>query len=143
MAPNSKDFLYVKAIDREGNVTVVNADGMVVYTDAEQITERVSFAEASADDCVFHVKDNGSTVRSITMGSRALVRDTEYRIGASANGQLAITLTNSFLTALTAGSYTLTVSYDPLGETYVSGGDNQAPGLHHRGADRGQVHCGR
>lgn len=106
---------------------VVNADGMVVYTDAEQITERVSFAEASADDCVFHVKDNGSTVRSITMGSRALVRDTEYRIGASANGQLAITLTNSFLTALTAGSYTLTVSYDPLGETYVSGGGNQAP----------------
>ena len=79
-------------------------DGMVVYTDAEQITERVSFAEASADDCVFRVKDNGSTVRSITMGSRALVRDTEYRIGASANGQLAITLTNSFLTALTAGS---------------------------------------
>lgn len=127
MAPNSKGFLYVKAIDREGNVTVVNADGMVVYTDAEQITERVSFAEASADDCVFRVKDNGSTVRSITMGSRALVRDTEYRIGASANGQLAITLTNSFLTALTAGSYTLTVSYDPLGETYVSGGDNQAP----------------
>lgn len=127
VAPNSKGFLYVKAIDREGNVTVVNADGMVVYTDAEQITERVSFAEASADDCVFRVKDNGSTVRSITMGSRALVRDTEYRIGASANGQLAITLTNSFLTALTAGSYTLTVSYDPLGETYVSGGDNQAP----------------
>lgn len=64
VAPNSKGFLYVKAIDREGNVTVVNADGMVVYTDAEQITERVSFAEASADDCVFHVKDNGSTVRS-------------------------------------------------------------------------------
>ena len=127
VAPNSKGFLYVKAIDREGNVTVVNADGMVVYSDAEQITERVSFAEASADDCVFRVKDNGSTVRSITMGSRALVRDTEYRIGASANGQLAITLTNSFLTALTAGSYTLTVSYDPLGETYVSGGDNQAP----------------
>lgn len=61
VAPNSKGFLYVKAIDREGNVTVVNADGMVVYTDAEQITERVSFAEASADDCVFHVKDNGST----------------------------------------------------------------------------------
>ena len=79
VAPNSKGFLYVKAIDREGNVTVVNADGMVVYTDAEQITERVSFAEASADDCVFRVKDNGSTVRSITMGSRALVRDTEYR----------------------------------------------------------------
>lgn len=127
VAPNSKGFLYVKAIDREGNVTVVNADGMVVYTDAEQITERVSFAEASADDCVFRVKDNGSTVRSITMGSRALVRDTEYRIGASTNGQLAITLTNSFLTSLTAGSYTLTVSYDPLGETYVSGGDNQAP----------------
>lgn len=127
VTPNSKGFLYVKAIDREGNVTVVNADGMVVYTDAEQITERVSFAEASADDCVFRVKDNGSTVRSITMGSRALVRDTEYRIGASANGQLAITLTNSFLTSLTAGSYTLTVSYDPLGETYVSGGDNQAP----------------
>lgn len=41
VAPNSKGFLYVKAIDREGNVTVVNADGMVVYTDAEQIAERV------------------------------------------------------------------------------------------------------
>lgn len=116
VAPNSKGFLYVKAIDREGNVTVVNADGMVVYTDAEQITERVSFAEASADDCVFHVKDNGSTVRSITMGSRALVRDTEYRIGASANGQLAITLTRSDET----GTGSLTFYVKNTADGYIS-----------------------
>lgn len=113
-------------------VSVTAADVGAGLDKAEYLLSGTAFtkeadAEASADDCVFRVKDNGSTVRSITMGSRALVRDTEYRIGASANGQLAITLTNSFLTALTAGSYTLTVSYDPLGETYVSGGDNQAP----------------
>lgn len=125
--PNSKSFLYVKATDKEGNVTVVNADGMVVYTDAEQITERISFTRTSTDDCVFYVKDNGNTVKSITMGGRELVKDTEYLVGTSDNGQLSISLTNSFLQTLTADSYTLTVSYHPMGETYVSGGDNQAP----------------
>ena len=125
--PNSKSFLYVKATDKEGNVTVVNADGMVVYTDADQITERISFTRTSTDDCVFYVKDNGNTVKSITMGGRELVKDTEYLVGTSDNGQLSISLTNSFLQTLTADSYTLTVSYHPMGETYVSGGDNQAP----------------
>ena len=125
--PNSKSFLYVKATDKEGNVTVVNADGMVVYTDADQITERISFTRTSTDDCVFYVKDNGNTVKNITMGGRELVKDTEYLVGTSDNGQLSISLTNSFLQTLTADSYTLTVSYHPMGETYVSGGDNQAP----------------
>lgn len=125
--PNSKSFLYVKATDKGGNVTVINADGMVIYTDAQPITTRINFAKTSTEDSVFYVKDNGNTVKSITMGNRELVKDTDYRIGTSANGQLPITLTNSFLQALTAGSYTLTVSYNPLGETFVSGGDNQTP----------------
>ena len=125
--PNSKSFLYVKATDKGGNVTVINADGMVIYTDAQPITTRINFAKTSTEDSVFYVRDNGNTVKSITMGNRALVKDTDYRVGTSADGQLPITLTNSFLQALTAGSYTLTVSYNPLGETYVSGGDNQTP----------------
>ena len=125
--PNSKSFLYVKATDKGGNVTVINADGMVIYTDAQPITTRINFAKTSTEDSVFYVKDNGNTVKSITMGNRELVKDTEYRVGTSASGQLPITLTNSFLQALTAGSYTLTVSYNPLGETFVSGGDNQTP----------------
>ena len=125
--PNSKSFLYVKATDKGGNVTVVNADGMVIYTDAQPITTRINFAKTSTEDSVFYVRDNGNTVKSITMGTRELVKGTDYRVGTSADGQLPITLTNSFLQALTAGSYTLTVSYNPLGETFVSGGDNQTP----------------
>ena len=125
--PNSKSFLYVKATDKGGNVTVINADGMVIYTDAQPITTRINFAKTSTEDSVFYVRDNGNTVKSITMGNSVLEKDTDYRIGTSANGQLPITLTNSFLQALTAGSYTLTVSYNPLGETFVSGGDNQTP----------------
>ena len=125
--PNSKRFIYVKATDKDHNVTVVNADGVVVYTDAEQVTESISFTRTSTDDCVFYVKDNGNTVKSITMDGRELVKDTEYRVGTSANGQLPITLPNNFLQGLAADSYTLTVTYNPLGETYVSGGGNQEP----------------
>ena len=125
--PNSKSFIYVKATDKGGNVTVINADGMVIYTDAQPITERINFTRTSTEDSVFYVRDNGNTVKSITMGTRVLEKDTEYRVGTSADGQLPIYLTNSFLQALTAGSYTLTVSYNPLGETYVSGDNNQTP----------------
>ena len=117
----------MKATDKGGNVTVINADGMVIYTDAQPITTRINFTKTSTEDSVFYVRDNGNTVKIITMGTRVLEKDTEYRVGTSADGQLPITLTNSFLQALTAGSYTLTVSYNPLGETFVSGGDNQAP----------------
>lgn len=125
--PNSKSFIYVKATDKGGNVTVINADGVVIYTDAQPITTRINFTRTSTEDSVFYVRDNGNTVKSITMGTRELEKDTEYRVGTSADGQLPIYLTNSFLQALTAGSYTLTVSYNPLGETYVSGGVNQTP----------------
>lgn len=125
--PNSKSFIYVKATDKGGNVTVINADGMVIYTDAQPITTRINFTKTSTEDSVFYVRDNGNTVKSITMGTRVLEKDTQYRVGTSADGQLPIYLTNSFLQALTAGSYTLTVTYNPLGETYVSGGNNQTP----------------
>ena len=41
--PNRKAYVYLRVTDAGGNITVINSDGVVVYTDAEAITEAVSF----------------------------------------------------------------------------------------------------
>lgn len=41
--PDRKAFVYLRVTDAGGNITVINSEGVVVYTDAEAITEAVSF----------------------------------------------------------------------------------------------------
>lgn len=121
--PNSKLFIYAKVTDKVGNVTYVNSDGIVLYTDAEQDTAEISFTRKGADDVTAKVKLNGNTVAGIKCGDDTLTPETDYTIGSDGT----VTFKASWLGTLAAGDYTLTVSYNPLGEEYQAKDGNAAP----------------
>ena len=102
--------------DASGNITVINSDGVVVYTDAEAITEAVSFTKLDGADVSFRVSLNGNTVRALYNGD-ALLDSADYTVSADGT----VTLKNSYLSALAAGEYTVRATYNPLGEEYRSG----------------------
>ena len=114
--PNRKAFVYVRVTDVSGNITVVNSDGVVLYTDAEAITETVSFTKLDGADVSFRVNLNGNTVAALYNGD-ALLDSADYTVSADGT----VTLKNSYLSALAAGEYTVRAAYNPLGEEYKSG----------------------
>jgi len=114
--PDRKAFVYLRVTDASGNITVINSDGVVVYTDAEAITEAVSFTKLDGADVSFRVSLNGNTVRALYNGD-ALLDSADYTVSADGT----VTLKNSYLSALAAGEYTVRATYNPLGEEYRSG----------------------
>ncbi len=114
--PDRKAFVYLRVTDASGNITVINSDGVVVYTDAEAITEAVSFTKLDGADVSFRVSLNGNTVRALYNGD-ALLDSADYTVSADGT----VTLKNSYLSALAAGEYTVRAAYNPLGEEYKSG----------------------
>ena len=129
--PNQKGSVYVRVTDHAGNTTVINSAGIVVYTDAAQQTQDISFTKLSKDDVSFAVSLNGNTVKSLTLESEdaqgqmisKTIPDTDYTVTDDGT----ITLKASYLQSLAAGNYTIRVDYNPMGETYVDGADNDAP----------------
>ena len=114
--PDRKAFVYLRVTDASDNITVINSDGVVVYTDAEAITEAVSFTKLDGADVSFRVSLNGNTVRALYNGD-ALLDSADYTVSADGT----VTLKNSYLSALAAGEYTVRAVYNPLGEEYRSG----------------------
>lgn len=121
IAPNQKAILYVRATDQSGNVQVINSDGMVVYTDAERITEAITFTRLYTNDITFSVKLNDNTVKAIYNGD-TLIDSGNYTV--TNDGK--ITLTNNYLRTLAAGGYTIRVAYNPMGMDYTKGDE---PGM--------------
>ena len=129
--PNQKGSVYLRVTDHAGNTAVINSEGIVVYTDAAQQTQDISFTKLSKDDVSFAVSLNGNTVKSLTLESEdaqgqtisTTIPGTDYNV--SDDG--VITLTASYLQSLAAGDYTIRVDYNPMGETYVDGAGNDAP----------------
>ena len=114
--PNRKAYVYLRVTDASGNAAVINSDGVVVYTDAEAITESVTFVRTGSEDVSFSVKLNGNTVAALYNGS-SLINDSSYTVTADG----VITLKNAYLAALAAGEYTVRVVYAPMGESYAEG----------------------
>lgn len=122
IAPNSKNIIYARATDGAGNVAYASSPGVVLYTDAAQDTQSISFTKTGTANVTANVALNGNTIDEIYCGSTLLTAGTDY----TADGG-AITFLASWLDTLSAGDYTLTVHYNPLGVAYVSGGGNDAP----------------
>ncbi len=120
--PNRKAFVYVRVTDQSSNITVVNSDGVVVYTDAEAIAGTKIFIMGLESDIEYYLNMNGNTVSSALNGADEL--DTaDYSV--SNNGSFI--LTNSYLSTLAAGEYTITLLFKPLGENYIDNAGNDAP----------------
>lgn len=121
ISKNSTSVIYARLTDNAGHVTVINSDGVVVYTDSEQDTESITFTKTSKDNVTAKVDLNDNTVKGIKNG--------EYELTAadySVEGKV-ITFNASYLDTLAAGEYTLEVSYNPYGKEYVAADGNEAP----------------
>ena len=124
--PNANVFIYAKITDNAGNATYLASDGMVVYTDAAQVTESISFTKTAKADVTADVALNGNTIKEIMLGDTTLVEDRDYTISEDGG---VITFRASFLQTLAASdtAYTLTVSYNPGGKTFVEAAGNVRP----------------
>ncbi len=120
--PDRKAFVYLRVTDASGNITVINSEGVVVYTDAEAITEAISFTKLDTADASFDVRLNGNTVNTVRNGDTMLVYDRDYTVSDKGT----ITLKNGYLSSLPAGEYTIRVTYNPLGESYKAGDEPAA-----------------
>ena len=120
---NQKLIVYARITDASDNSTVINSDGIVLYSDAQAVTQSVTYTRTSNEDVTAQVNLNGNTVAGIMNGSNSLRAGTDYTVSDDGT----ITLKKSYLQTLAANTYTLTVSYNPLGMNYTEGEGNQAP----------------
>lgn len=122
VSANEKFSVYAKMEDAAGNVTIINSNGVVVYTDSLQNTADFEFIKTSTSDVSAEVTLNGNSVREIKNGN-TVIDDSNYTVASDG----VITFKASYLDTLSVGNYTFTISYNPMGESFVQDGDNQAP----------------
>ena len=124
IAPNKKAYVYVRVTDNDSNMTVINSDGVVVYTDSTIAEENkeIRYTIGSESGVSASVSLNGNTVKEIKNGDTVLAAAayTVYEDGK-------ITFKANYLNSLDIGEYTLTVSFNPLGEEYKENEGNEAP----------------
>lgn len=119
---NNKFSIYARLTDTAGNITIINSNGVVVYTDSTQGTTNISFTKQDTTDVIANVNLNGNTVKDIK-NSSTVIDPANYSVAA--NG--TITFKARYLESLKVGTYNLTISYNPMGESFSSANDNQAP----------------
>ncbi len=121
--PGRKAFVYVRVTDQSDNITVVNSDGVVVYTDAKAVTGAQTFTKNTDSDVVYKLNLNGNFVAKVYNGTEEIGAGSDYAL--LANGMLM--LKNSYLRTLAAGEYTIRLTIKPMGEVYVDNSTNDAP----------------
>lgn len=99
--------------DRAGNITVLNSDGVVVYTDAQADTRQITYVKLQRTGCLLPRRPQRQHRHRRAAGGRhasgGLHRPAE-------DG--TVTLPAATLQALAAGDYILYVTYAPLGVAY-------------------------
>jgi uncharacterized repeat protein (TIGR02543 family) len=120
----TKAIVHARLTDDSGNETRINSSGVVVYADAAQDTQAIAFAKLATADVTASVTLNGNTIAGIMNGEDALTLNEDYTVSGN-----IITFKASYLDSLDASetAYTFTISYNPLGVTYVAAEGNAAP----------------
>lgn len=117
---NEKFILYTKITDQAGNVTIVNSNGIVVYTDSALVTAVKYFDKDTTkegyQDIPVEMTLNGNTLRDIRNGAATLVKDTDYTVSGS-----TVTLKKEYLQGALTDTMTLTFRFNPQGEVYGTG----------------------
>ncbi|MDD7177884.1 MAG: X2-like carbohydrate binding domain-containing protein [bacterium] len=128
---NEAFVLYARITDKAGNTTIINSNGVVVYTDAAQKTADITYTRTTKTDVTAEVTLNGNTIDKVTISSAGSMEDaaeltngSDYTLNPAGD---KITFKGDYLDKLPAGDYTITVSYKPLGKEYQTGGLNEAP----------------
>jgi hypothetical protein len=100
--------------------------GLVLFclTVTKAVTTEISYIKGENTDKTAEITLNGNTIAKINDGTKDLTPGEDYTVSDG-----TVTFKASYLESLPESEtpYTLTISYNPCGETYVGGGDNEAP----------------
>lgn len=112
---NGKFIVYARITDNVGHRVTINSNGVVVYRDATQNTTQLEYTKTSNSNLDAYVNLEGNTIKDVAIDGNQL-NSSSYTIEGA-----KISFTNELLDSLTAGNHEVTVSYNPLGETFVKG----------------------
>lgn len=112
--PGEKFIIYARITDNAGHQTIINSDGIVVYTDVATVSE-MNFTKSSRKNQDAGLTLNGNTVAEITKDGNRLEAGNYTVI----NDRLVFNA--DYLNSLEAGKHRLMVTYNPLGETFTTG----------------------
>lgn len=115
--PGEKFIIYARITDNAGHQTIINSDGIVVYTDVATVSE-MNFTKSSRKNQDAGLTLNGNTVAGITKDGNRLEAGNYTVI----NDRLVFNA--DYLNSLEAGKHRLEVTYNPLGETFTTGESN-------------------
>ena len=118
---DGKYIVYAKITDNVGNVSYLSSNGFVLYSDATSATTSLTTTYKAGEDRDISVALNRNTVKAVKCGDTALA-GADYTVSGD-----KITLKSAYLDTLAAGEYTITISLNPLGETYVEALTNEKP----------------
>lgn len=121
---NASRILYFKITDNAGNVTILNSNGVVVYTDATA-TGEVNFVKTTTADQDTGIRVAENAVASIKEGTEDVAAGA-YQI-KEVNGEKHLILTAAYLKSLTDGAHTLTAAYDANGHAWEDGAEGEKP----------------
>ena len=110
---DEKFIVYARITDNAGHRTIINSDGIVVYTDVA--AAEVDFTRLSQKDKDTGIALNGNTVVEITKDGDMLEAGNYTVI----NDRLVFKA--DYLNTLAIGTYQMTVTYNPLGEIFTTG----------------------
>lgn len=115
--PGEKFIIYARITDNAGHQTIINSDGIVVYTNVATVSE-MNFTKSSRKNQDAGLTLNGNTVAEITKDGNRLEAGNYTVI----NDRLVFNA--DYLNSLEAGKHRLEVTYNPLGETFTTGESN-------------------
>lgn len=115
--PGEKFIIYARITDNAGHQTIINSDGIVVYTDVAAVSE-MNFIKSSRKNQDAGLTLNGNTVAEIIKDGNRLEAGNYIVI----NDRLVFNA--DYLNSLEAGKHRLVVTYNPLGETFTTGESN-------------------
>lgn len=112
--PGEKFIIYARITDNAGHQTIINSDGIVVYTDVAAVSE-MNFIKSSRKNQDAGLTLNGNTIAEITRDGNRLEAGNYTVI----NDRLVFNA--DYLNSLEVGKHRLMVTYNPLGETFTTG----------------------
>lgn len=112
--PGEKFIIYARITDNAGHQTIINSDGIVVYTDVAAVSE-MNFIKSSRKNQDAGLTLNGNTIAEITKDGNRLEAGNYTVI----NDRLVFNA--DYLNSLEVGKHRLMVTYNPLGETFTTG----------------------
>ena len=111
IAPNSRQFVYVRLTDAAGNFAVLNSEGIVLYTSAAPGVTAAEFNPDKQADIAIPLTLNGNTLTAVRNGENTLSEGTDYTLSGG-----ILTVGKAYLAAaLTGDSLRPTLFFAPMG----------------------------